>query len=603
MLAAFQLNLAALSLVALLVGLFLVYNTASISVVGRREEVGILRALGVTRGAILRLFLGEAAALALAGCALGVILGRVLAWGAISLTSTTVTALYVASAAAPPALSWQDVLFAFGVGVPLSLLAAAAPAAEASRVTPMSAIRGADRLDSRYRLRARHLGVPALLLVAAAALARLDPIGGLPLAAFGSALALVLGAATLVPAVLFVLGRFGRHALVRLFKVEGLLANGNLAGAIPRLSISVAALAVSLSMMVAIAVMIGSFRQTVIYWVEQTLKADLYIGPAARSGAARQQAISPEVEAVVSAHSAVAAIDRVRSTTTTYSGLPVALNAHDFDILLARGGLLFKSPERPHDAVRGAMGRDAVIVSESFSVKFRAQAGDTVWLATRGGLQPFRVVAVFYDYSSDRGVVAMHTRDFTRNFGALPPTGLTVFLEPGSDADAVRAAITAALPPGRRVHVYTNAGLRSEVLRIFEATFAITYALELIAIFIAIMGVAGTLVTLIIERRRELAVLRLVGAERGQVRRMVVLEALMMGGVSQAIGLAVGVLLSLVLIYVVNLQSFGWTIQFHVPAAFLAQMSVMILVATALAGLLPARHATRIPVARQVTDE
>jgi putative ABC transport system permease protein len=213
------------------------------------------------------------------------------------------------------------------------------------------------------------------------------------------------------------------------------------------------------------------------------------------------------------------------------------------------------------------------------------------------------VTGIFYDYSSDRGVIMMDRRTFAARFGDLPPSGVSAYLRPGSDAERVRAEIAAALPADRRVHIYTNTGLRAEVLRIFDATFAITYALELIAIFVAIMGVAGTLLTLVLERRRELAMLRLVGAERAQVRRMVVLEALMLGAVSQAIGVVVGLLLSLLLIYVINVQSFGWTIQFHVPTAFLVQMSALVLVATALSGLYPAHLASRMHVAEQVVEE
>jgi putative ABC transport system permease protein len=139
-------------------------------------------------------------------------------------------------------------------------------------------------------------------------------------------------------------------------------------------------------------------------------------------------------------------------------------------------------------------------------------------------------------------------------------------------------------------------------MNIFDATFAITYALEVIAIFVAIMGVASTLLTLVLERRRELAVLRLVGADRRQVRKMVVVEAAVLGGVSQGIGIAVGLLLSLVLIYVVNVQSFGWTIQFHLPVAFLAQSSLLILVATALSGIYPAARACRLGVQERAEE-
>ncbi len=174
------------------------------------------------------------------------------------------------------------------------------------------------------------------------------------------------------------------------------------------------------------------------------------------------------------------------------------------------------------------------------------------------------------------------------------PTGLTLYLEPDADPEAVREELLAGVGPDHRLFIRTNAALRAEVLRIFDATFAITYALEAIAIFVAIFGVAATLVTLTLERRRELVMLRLVGAGRGQIRRMVVIEAAMLGMLSQGVGLPVGVVLSLILIYVVNVQSFGWTIQFHLPFGFLVQSTLLVAVTTALAGLYPARIATRL---------
>jgi putative ABC transport system permease protein len=198
---------------------------------------------------------------------------------------------------------------------------------------------------------------------------------------------------------------------------------------------------------------------------------------------------------------------------------------------------------------------------------------------------------VYFDYTTDRGVVVMDRATFARHFGQHRPTSLTVYLRPGSDPIAAREDILARLGERHRVFIHTNATIRAEVLRIFDSTFAVTYALEAIAIFVGILGVSGTLVTLILERRRDLTTLRLVGADRRQVRKMVVVEAGAIGVISQALGLAAGVGLALILIFVVNVQSFGWTIQFHVPGAFLVQSSLAIFVATAAAGLYPARLA------------
>ena len=231
-----------------------------------------------------------------------------------------------------------------------------------------------------------------------------------------------------------------------------------------------------------------------------------------------------------------------------------------------------------------------IAVSESFALKHQAAIGDLVRIATAAGDRPFRLAAIYYDYSSDRGVILMDEATFARHFGAQSPNGLAVYLKAGIDADGARARLLDAIGPGRAVFIATNGSLRTEVLRIFDSTFAITYALELIAIVVAILGVSGTLVTLILEREREFEMLRLIGADRRQVRRIVIGEAVLLGAVSQGVGLVVGLALSLILIDVITVQSFGWTIQFHLPAAFLIQSSIAIVAATAVAGLYPARR-------------
>ena len=172
---------------------------------------------------------------------------------------------------------------------------------------------------------------------------------------------------------------------------------------------------------------------------------------------------------------------------------------------------------------------------------------------------------MYYDYAVDRGVIVMNRRTFVKYFGDLAPSGIAAYLRDGADPERVRDEIIGKLDEGHRAFIYTNRGLRAEVLRIFDSTFAITYALEIIAVVVAMLGVGATLLTLVIERRRELSMLRLIGAASRQVRRMVVIEAALIGAASQAIGLVVGLLLSLLLVYVINVQSFGWTIQFRVP--------------------------------------
>jgi putative ABC transport system permease protein len=445
-------------------------------------------------------------------------------------------------------------------------------------------------------MRPRAFLAPTVVLGVAAGLTQLGPVDGRPLGGYAAALALIVGASLLVPAVLFLIARAIRQPLRRLLGAAGLLAHAHLASAIPRLAISVAALAVSLAMMVAVAVMIGSFRDTVVYWVGQTLQADLFVGPGVLPTVGSSQTLSADVIEAVRRHPQVEAVDTFRNADLVYRGNLVVLGAGQFEVVRSHGALLFKAPADGRAALARAIGRDAVVVSEPFANRYGVAPGDTVSLPTPGGDRPFTVEGVYYDYAVDRGVVAMDRATLVRHFGDLPPTSLAVYLRDGASPDDVRQQILDGLDDGRRAFVSTNRALRAEVLRIFDSTFAITYALELIAIVVAMLGVAATLLTLVLERRRELGMLRLIGAARRQVQRLVVVEATLIGAASMAIGLVVGLALSLVLVFVINVQSFGWTIQFRVPWPFLGQVSLAVVAATALAGLLPARRAARLVV-------
>ena len=599
MLEAFHFNLTALSHIALLVGLFLIYNTVSLSVITRRREVGILRAVGGSRRQVAGLFLAEAGLLAALGCALGVLLGGWLARGALRLTGSTLDRLYIRSAAEPVSLGPEHLVLAFAVGIPLALLAALVPALEASRVAPTEAVRGAERIESRFRLSWKQRWLPPILSALAVAFACLDSVDDIPLFGYAACLATVFAVAFLVPVVLHFSGRAGSWLTRRWTGVEALLANANLGGSIPRISISVAALAVSLSMVTAISIMIGSFRETVQYWVEQTLRADLFVAPATRSNVYSESSLSPEVVRVVAAEPRVAAVDPFTGFVIDYQGRRVLLGSGEFKVHLDRSGLLIKAPRQGPSAVRAAIGEDAAVVSESFALRHGKEVGDRLQLNTPLGRRAFEIAAVYYDYSSDQGVVVLDRSTFRKYFGDRPPRSLAVYLKEGLDPERVRAEILAALPPESRVFVHTNASLKAEVLRIFDNTFTITYALEIIAVAVAILGVATTLVTLILDRKPELALLRWAGAEQRQIRKMVIIEAALLGAVSQGLGVVAGILLSLILVFVINVQSFGWTIQFHLPAGFLLQSSLLILLATALSGIYPAFRAGRMPPARE----
>lgn len=599
MLAAFHFNLTMLSGIALVVGVFLIYNTISVAVMTRRPEIGMLRTLGVTRRAVLWLFLGEALVLAAAGALLGVPLAKLLAHGAIALTSTTVDTLYVATAATVPPLTIWHWLAGFGIAVPLSLVAAALPAREAAQVTPVEAIRGSERAaenlaSARPAQAWRSVVWPLAFLALGGFAAMQGPVGELPLWGHFASLCAIAAATCAVPGMLRFTAGTLRPWLGRWFGIEGRLAASQIAASTHRLSISVAALTVALALTVAIAVMVGSFRQTVLLWVDQTMGADLYARPGTPPRSKNAPTFSQATLDRLRDHPAVQALDGYRSLDLPMGDRIVKLGTGDFDVQLQHGRLALKTPGNVSERLKQARDQGQIFVSESFALRFKVREGDRITLNTpKAGPREFTIAALFYDYSSDSGTITMNQREFERWFGSSLPTHAAIYLKPGRDAEKVREELMGQLDGLGLVSLFTNAGLRAEVMRIFDSTFAITWALEVIAIVVAMAGVAATMLTLVLERREELRLLRIAGAEAGQVRRTIVIESGLLGLVSQVLGLAVGILLSLVLIHVINPQSFGWSIRFHTPWAFLIGSTVLALVATMLAGLWPAWRVTR----------
>ncbi len=593
MLAAFRWNLRVLSYIALLVGAFLIYNTISVSVVRRREEIGVLRALGATRLSVLGAFLSEAACLGLAGGIAGVALGRVMATACLRLVAATVDSLYVSSTPAPIALTWAVAVAGIAIGVLVSVVSALPPALEASRVVPVEAMARGRRDHDVHMHRWRDLAFGAALAVAAGLASRQPPVAGKPLFGYLAVLLLIGGAVLATPALVSVLSRATATAAGRIFGVEAMLASRSLAGSLRRTAVLVGALSTAIAMLSAVGIMVGSFRQTVLLWMEDRLRADLYLRPAGPAGADRHPTLAPGTAARLQRIPEVAAVDQFRAYEISYNGLPATLGGSDARIAGRYGQRPFLSGARPADVFAQLPGRDHVIVSEPFANKHGVKRGDTLELPLGGRRIHFRVIEIYGDYSNERGYIIMDRGTLLKYLPDPSPSNVAVYLRPGANLEQGRRAVENALA-GRKVMVFTNRSLRKEAIRIFDRTFAITYALEAVAVFVAIMGVAGALLALVIDRRREFGLLRFLGASTGQIRRIILFEAGLLGLLAEIAGVALGYLLSLLLIYVINRQSFGWTIEFHWPVTVLLSALSIVYAATVLAALYPSQVATQL---------
>ncbi len=606
MLRAYRYNLTTLSFIAMLVGVFLIYNTMSITIIRRRPEIGTLRAIGFSRGQVFTLFLGEALLMGVAGTALGLGLGVMLAHGASRAVSATVAALYTGQVLSGFPLNPWLLVQAGVFGLLMTLLGALAPILEATHVAPAEASRRAS-YETRIERYSGRLAMAGLACAGLAGWAALQPpVGDLPVFGFVSALLLILAGAFVMPRTLKALLSAMLPGLQALGGVEGRMAGLFLRGALGRTAVAVASLMIGIAMMISLAVMIGSFRETVNLWVNQTLKADLWIDPVARQDSKQTGRISPETVALLRSVPGIAALDRFYEFPIEYQGNPARLGVGDFAVLARYGNLQFVGGAPMAPILQRCLRRPGVIVTESFANRNRIRAGDTMRLDTPSGPRAFTVEGIYYDYASDLGYVVMPRPWYRAYYHDASVSNLAVFLKPDADTETVRAAIVDALArsqPPRQLFIRSNRELRAEVLRVFDRTFAITYALHVIAIAVAMLAVMNSLFALVLEARRDFGILKYLGASNRQVGRIVLTQAALLGLFGNASGLIIGFLLSFLLIFVINKQSFGWTIQFSVPVAFLLQSFLLVMGTAVLSGLVPARLAARTPAPEVVRAE
>lgn len=592
MIASFQYNLTALSLIALLVGMFLIYNTMSITVIRKRPEIGILRALGMSRRTIFAAFTIQALIIGGIGSGLGLALGCAFSRGAVKAVGSTVQALYVDQPPADVSISQTTLLIAFCAGLLISLIAALGPVWEAISVPPAEATRRASYELRVVRGSSGFAIFGLILCICAWFAAQMPAVNGFPAFGYVSSTCTIFGVAFLMPVILNGVMHVLRPIMPSLFRTEGKLALLGLKATLGRTSVTVASLMLGIAMMISLAIMIGSFRQTVIVWVNQTLKADLYISPKVRQSSNKGR-ISSEIVERIRNVPGIADTDAFVETTIEYRGMPTNLGAGESDVLARRGRLLFVDGQDTRKVLDRVQRENACVVTESFAIRNNINAGDVIEVPTPKQPLKLTVAGVYYDYASDLGYIIIPRRVWREYFPDYYSSTIAVYAAPNIDPDELRRRILSAIGPDTRLNVRTNGDLRVEVLRIFDNTFAITYALHAIAILVAILSVMNALFALTYESRREFAIFSYIGASIQQLRKIVLIQAGLLGLLGNVFGLVVGFVLSLLLINVINKQSFGWTVQLSMPVDFIIQSSLLIFAFALLSGLIPARVAVR----------
>lgn len=608
MLASFQQILDIMSLLALFVGMFLIYNTFSMAVAQRRREIGIQRALGVSAKQIRNLFLLEAVVLGLVGSLLGTGAGYVLARELTQVVAQTISTAYfkldIREITVPVAFLLQ--VLALGIGS--SMLASYFPARQAARVSPLEAMSPMAMESVAKRNYVKYFVAGVVMLVIELSLFRLlaessDLAVNLRLALNGGASMLGFLALTLLsPILIIAFAEFVSPILRRLAGVEGRLGADNLTRAPGRTSVTVSALMIGIALSVAVKGTMLSFKASVEEWLHQSVTADLVIrsssalpGPDAVD---MPETLGDEIRKVAG----VEAVNRFRMVQQEYQGTNVVLYSVEMPVYrqYSPGIWVEGKADRVYDAVTA---KNAVYVSENFMNRFGVHSGDEIELTTPSGPQRFRIEGVRVDYMSDQGVIGMDRVIFKKYWKDNGVDSYDVFLAPGAQVGAVRDAI--ATGPGKpyRLVLQTNAEYRKEVENAIDQSFKITYAMELIAIIIAVIGIINTLMVSVLDRTREIGMLRAIGFTREQVRKLVVSEAGVMGVVAGVFGAFAGVGFSLIITRVILRSVIGWTTPFVFPTTSMATGMILAVVVSMASGFYPAWKAASANIIRALEYE
>jgi putative ABC transport system permease protein len=598
---AYRVNLNVLALMALFTGGFLVFSTQALTVVQRRSQLALLRVLGVTRRGLAALLLAEAGVIGLAGALAGLALGHaaaslVLARFGADLGSGFFRGLQ-------PELHFESdlLLLFFLLGLIAALAGSLAPALEAARAAPAQALKAGDEQHALARL--RHGGPGLACLVTGMALTAVGPINGLPLAGYAAIALVLFGTVLLMPwlaALVFARLPAGRGIAVQMARMQ-------LAASPGQATISLAAIVASFSLMVAMAIMVSSFRQSLDDWLIHVLPAELYLRvPNGVDGVF----ISPEAQRLIAALPEIKRADFLRAQQILLAeGRPrVSLLARDIDAADPARVIPLVS-EAPRDLSPLGLplglpsGLPPVWVSEAAADLYGLVPGATVGLPIAGSSVPFRVAGIWRDYARQQGALVIERSRYVALSGDARATDAAMLLAAGTGPEAAKQAIRRVLGGEDRVEFGAPGEIRATSLRMFDRTFVVTYALEASAVLIGLFGLSTSFGALVLARRREFGMLRHVGMTRRQIAAMIAHEGLLVSGLGLAVGLALGWVLSLILVHVINRQSFHWGMDIHIPWANLGLLAAALLLMAVLTALASARRALSGEAVRAVRED
>jgi len=610
MLSKFQNGFNLISFLAIFVGMYLIYNAVSISVVNRRKEIGILRALGTTRGQILTLFLGETLLISLVASILGVGVGLLLAKTLVGAFGKVISDTYVQTRVTEIHVTWAYPTLGVVSGIVASLIAAFFPARTSSLISPVSAIRSVPYAENGP-LTMRRLNITATLsILLSLALFTLYHQSGATSCTrstavlFTGQLLLMIGISLLTP--IFLKGfvtAFNRLLSPRM-GVTGRLAGLNLGKNITRNAVAVAAVFFGISVFVSTAGFVNSIKESAIAWLDSVVRADIIVTSGHPSSSTNAQTVpmpigmGRELESVPGVLSA----DPWRKVYLSYRDKRVLLSTIDVARRTEYSRFMVVQAVSK-DGMKMLPRRDTVMVSEPFASLFGVKPGDVIALPTPSGPVRFVVAGVVVDYLYDSGTIVMDINTYQRHWGDMLADSFSIRIRPGEKVTEVRDRIQGRFGTDRKIFVLPALEFKNEIRKVLDGMFIFNYALNVITLTIACLGIIVTLFASVLERMREIGTLRSIGMLRRQIAGVVVLESVLMGLAGGILGCGAGIIAGWVNLEGFFRASYGSAGKYFVPYGSIFWALLMAAALSALAGMIPARRAAKTNIVEALSYE
>ncbi len=591
---AFRYNLRFVTFLAVLVGIFLLYNTVFISVIKRRTEIGILRGLGMGRTTVVALFVAQGLILGLVGSLLGILFGQVCAWFSIAAVEKTITQFFHSIVVPVSLITVHDACSTLLLGFAVSFLASLVPALESASVRPNESFREGT-FEKTYKGRQRLFSIIGVICILAGTLLVYEDFRSVhfdfPWFSYAGVVLFILGCTLNAPAYLVASLHVLKWPLSRLYKAGARIALGDIKGSSYRFSLALMSVAISSALIIATVSSVYSFKRSFIDWINDYIVADVYIKPASCPSNFCFSPLPAGVVETISHLPGVKTVGRYRALELDFHGQKIVAGFGSANLLARyRPGINGEERER----LQRLSDYPEVLISDYLKVKYGLKVGDTIELQTPKGKAAFTVNNTAVSYSTMSGFLYLDRRWLKEYWGIDDATSLSVYLAQGEDPGRFRNEVEKALGSSYALDITDNNELRHGVLRVFDRSFALTYTIELVAIIISLIGVVNALLILVFERKREISVLRYLGASWLDIRLIMVLSAATVGIAGIVLGMFMGSAISVVITQVINKISFGWEVSLQMPFLSVFMLMALLLVTTIIAGLVPSFLARKI---------